>query len=266
MRPSEITFEPDGSPLWLRLRRLQFRVFHPFRFRCIREQCRKHRCIFVHIPKCAGSSVEVSLYGKAGGHRTLAGYHLVLDPEDFASFFKFTFVRNPWDRLVSAYCFLKNTELKGNRNWARQNLAAYDDFDAFVRGWVTPENVRSYSHFRPQHHFVRLGERRPAVDFIGYYENLAADFAVLCEKLNNTAKLGVENHNPRRARDYRSYYTDETRRIAAEVYADDVELFGYSFDNPGPTHARGADSTPPGQELFQNETACQRSDMRPPKE
>ena len=214
-----------------RLERLQYQIRHPFRFRRLKKQCSEHRCIFVHIPKCAGTSIRQSLFGTAGGHRTLAGYQTMLTPELFAECFKFTFVRNPWDRLASAFFFLKNGDMTSNHKWAKENLSTLENFDAFVRQWVTRENVWSYSHFRPQFQFICLEGKRPAVDFIGFYENLVPDFSMICEKIKSPAKLREENRNARRTKDYRDYYTDETRRIVAEVYAEDIELFGYSFDN-----------------------------------
>jgi hypothetical protein len=204
---------------------------HPVRFLRLQKQIRDHRCIFVHIPKCAGTSIRQSLFGTTGGHRTLLGFQSILPREVFDGSFKFTFVRNPWDRLASAFFFLKNRDLKSNEKWAKENLSQFDTFDSFVRGWVTRENIWTYSHFRPQYHFIRLEGKKPAVDFIGFYENLRADFSTICARLKSPAQLREENRNSRRTRDYREHYTDETRRIVAEVYAEDVELFGYSFDN-----------------------------------
>ena len=57
------------------------------------------RSMFVHIPKTAGISVGLSLYGgKSGDHRTIRDYKLCFSKAEFDSFFKFAFVRNPWDR------------------------------------------------------------------------------------------------------------------------------------------------------------------------
>jgi hypothetical protein len=221
----------SGGPAWLRFQRLKLQLRHPFRYRALRDQCRKSGSIFVHIPKCAGTSLRESLGIPLGGHATLIDYQKRLPPEDFERAFKFTFVRNPWDRLVSGFFFLKNRDLKGNHTWAKKNLATTDDFDTFVRRWVTPENVWSFSHFRPQYYYVSLEHKMPAVDFVGYYENITADFPLLCEKLKIQGALQEENRNPIRKRDYVDYYTDETRRIVAEVYAKDIELFGYAFDN-----------------------------------
>ncbi|MGN6553885.1 MAG: sulfotransferase family 2 domain-containing protein [Verrucomicrobiota bacterium] len=219
-----------GGALSRRVERFKFQVRHPLRYLKLRMQCERTRGIFVHIPKCAGTSIRKSLPLQLGGHKSLAGYHTVLPEKVFQQCLTFTFVRNPWDRLVSAFFFMKNPSLGSSQKWERRNLAAFHDFDSFVRGWVTPANVCSYSHFRPQFHYITL-QNRLAVNFIGFCENLPEDFSIVCRKLNVPATLREDNCNPIRTRDYKEYYTDETRRIVAEVYAEDIALFGYSFDN-----------------------------------
>jgi len=227
-----------------RFRRLAFRVLHPIRFRRLQAQrrettrygntCRpfdERHCIFVHIPKCAGIAVCQSLFGVPScGHKPLRLFQIMYSPEEFRSYFKFTVVRNPWDRLVSAYCFLKDGGInERNRLWAEANLAGYENFGAFVHDWVNPKNIQSSHHFTPQCDFICIEKNRPAVDFIGRHERLAEDFARICERLNVKATLQAWNKGQSRARDYREYYTPETRRIVAEVYADDIELLGYEF-------------------------------------
>jgi hypothetical protein len=213
------------------LERLRYRLRHPFKFKALQKQSSKGAFIFVHIPKCAGTSIRESLGYDAGGHRTISGYRTMLSPELYRCCFKFTFVRNPWDRLVSAFFFLKNKDMKSNHRWAKENISEFETFDAFARKWVTRENVWKNSHFRPQFHFICMGSRRPAVDFIGYYENLADDFSLICERLRINTALREENRNALRGRNYKEYYTDETQRIVAEAYAEDIEMLGYSFDN-----------------------------------
>ena len=69
----------------------------------------KHRCIFVHIPKCGGISVGRALFGTYyGNHMNALTYQLIFDKSTYDAYFKFTFVRNPWSRLFSAFHFLRN--------------------------------------------------------------------------------------------------------------------------------------------------------------
>jgi hypothetical protein len=192
----------------------------------------QYRCLFVHIPKCAGVSVCRSLFGNLGaGHYPVATLRQVFGEELFNSYFKFSFVRNPWDRLLSAYEFLKRGGFHaGDARWAGQHLAGYRDFGEFVRAWVTPANVASWVHFRPQTDFLYLPEGRSGVDFIGRYENLAVDFQRICARLGIEAELQLLNTAP--VRDYRDAYDSESRRIVDRVYRRDIVDLDYCFD-PG---------------------------------
>lgn len=217
--------------------RSRLKVFKPEKFSRLQKSrfpLEDYRCIFVHIPKCAGISVSKSLFGEefAPIHRSLHGYLADFGPKDFQAYFKFTVVRNPYDRLASAYFFLKKGGInEDDKNWAEKNLSAYDSFDTFVKNWVNQENIQTEIHFRPQCDFICLEKNRPGVDFIGYYENLAADFQYVCRKINSHSTLLAMNRNAGKEKDFREYYTEETKAIVADVYADDIRVLGYSFDN-----------------------------------
>ena len=232
---------PARRALFRRFRRVDFEYLtalseapedEPYGLRPFHE----HRAIFVHVPKAAGVSLCRNLFGGlVGGHTTLAQYRIVFDPAEYDSYFKFTFVRNPWDRIHSAYHFLiaGGMEEKDAR-WAREHLADYSGFDDFVKRWVNDLNVLSKVHFVPQHRFIVLpGSRRPGVDFIGRFENLDEDYEVVRRRVHGAggAQRTHENRTPRGAKpDYRREYSDEARRIVARVYRRDIELLGYEFE------------------------------------
>lgn len=190
----------------------------------------RYRCIFVHIPKCAGVSVSRSLFGNLGaGHYPAATLQQVFGAACFESYFRFAFVRNPWDRLLSAYEFLQRGGFHaGDARWAQRHLARYGDFDAFVRGWVSERHVAEWIHFRPQADFLFLPDGDRGVDFIGRYEQLEQDFARVCRRLGIEA--GLQQLNRGRARDYRLAYDSETRAIVERVYRRDIDALGYDFD------------------------------------
>lgn len=189
------------------------------------------RSIFVHIPKCAGISVNKALYGcLAGGHTTLQQYLTTFDPRTLDQLFKFTIVRNPWDRVVSAYHFLQHGGFdEHDRQWFQRELSHYTDFSDFVRRWLNRDNVWTWNHFKPQHHFMLERRNRMTLDFIGYFENLAADFEYIAERVNPGATLPALNRCDHLS--YEHYYTEETRAIVADVYAEDIKALGYTFDN-----------------------------------
>lgn len=192
----------------------------------------EYKFIFVRIPKCATRSVSKGLFNNLqGGHTSIRVYRLVFTPEEFRTYFKFTIVRNPWDRLVSAFLFLKKGGVNiSDKQWNKNNLALYRDFDSFVKGWLTRDNIQKYVHFRPQCSFICGQDNRPLVDFIGYIENIEDAFSYICRRIGIERELLAENVN-REKRDYKTYYSDETRTRVADVYQEDIRLLGYDFDN-----------------------------------
>jgi hypothetical protein len=190
------------------------------------------KSIFVHVPKAAGTSTVYGLYGrKAGDHRTIADYQLCFSQKEFNSFFKFAFVRNPWDRLLSAYLYLK----QGGRNqedqeWAETYLSSYETFPEFVTQWVNQDNIQSGLHFRLQTEFLCTHQARLAVDFIGYLETIDQDYEYIRGKLGIGQPLKTRNQTIQREKDYRQYYSKAMIQIVERVYQQDIALLGYTFD------------------------------------
>jgi hypothetical protein len=190
----------------------------------------EQKCIFVHITKCAGISISRSLFGNLGGaHLRIPHYELIFSQHEFETYFKFTFVRNPWDRLVSAFLFLKKGGAnKQDKAWADENLSEFDDFHTFVTRWVNRRNVNSWKHFVPQYKFLcEPRSQTPKVDFIGYFERIEADFAYIQKRLGSNSNLQHLNKTSGRKRDYTEYYTQATSKIVADVYEEDIRLFRY---------------------------------------
>ncbi len=189
-----------------------------------------YKCIFVHIPKNAGLSVCYTLFGNTGGsHRKIVDYQKIFSPKTFKQYYKFTFVRNPWDRLVSTFFFLKKGGLtEKDKIWAEANLLAFTDFKDFVKQWLTEENINNSLHFQHQHVFLEDEKGNTAVDFIGRFENIEEDFKKITDKLNIKRTLKKTNTSKRKE-DYRVYYDEETKAIVNEVYRKDIQLFNYEF-------------------------------------
>jgi chondroitin 4-sulfotransferase 11 len=210
-----------------------------------------HKTIFVHIPKTAGTSIEAvlgmhgdkqdigvvpyfnqeldheHLYGRQMQHMTAQAIRTVLNDDAlFDSYFKFTVVRNPWDRLVSALAWT-------DQKWVRGEELTISGFDSQVRqlhdllvtARTAPVQLPHYLY--PQSLYIFDAARRPLVNFIGRYENLAADWRVICDKLRVSIELParMKSHH----RDYREYYSPETRQRVADMYALDINLFHYEF-------------------------------------
>ncbi len=189
------------------------------------------KAIFIHIPKCAGVSINQAIFGNlAGGHTTLDHYLKIFEPHCINSYFKFTIVRNPWDRLVSAYFFLKKGGFREkDRDWFNDELSSFTDFDDFVKSWVNKQNIWKEDHFRPQYHYMLDKRRKIPLDFVGFLENLNDDFTYITKKIGITCCLHTSNKS--KHKNYQDYYNDETKEIIREVYSEDIKMLGYNFDN-----------------------------------
>jgi hypothetical protein len=132
----------------------------------------ENQCIFIHIPKAAGVSVNLELFHNlGGGHRWLRDYKLIYSKKELDQYFKFTIVRNPWDRLLSAYFFLKEGGFDENdKRWFEQNLSHYSDFEDFVVNWLRKKNIYSWNHFIPQFEFVCINNKLAVDKFYKFEE------------------------------------------------------------------------------------------------
>jgi chondroitin 4-sulfotransferase 11 len=189
--------------------------------------------IFIHVPKTGGSSITSALFGQ-NPRNIPASRYAAYDGERFDALVKFAFVRNPWDRLLSSYSYLRNSIGK-NRSpsvlWAAANLSHYTSFEQFVlslRDLAFRRRILAQKIFFPQRMWVCLPlEPRHRMDFLGRFETLEQDYAVLASRFGlppDLQKIRKSDHAP-----YTSVYTAEMQEVVAGVYRRDIELFGYTF-------------------------------------
>ncbi len=197
------------------------------------KKMKEHKFIFVHIPKTGGLSLTRSLlacdYNK---HVTAKRFQLLFPEKEFKSFFKFCFVRNPWDRVVSAYLFLQKGGItESNKFFSQHQLAGMDTFESFVKNYLLEraEMRGMYTHFIPQYKYICDHKDKVLVDYIGRFENYDESCAYIFERLGLPYRtVKKENVNKERLH-YREYYNDELMNIVANIYKKDIELLGYDF-------------------------------------
>jgi hypothetical protein len=192
------------------------------------------RAIFVHIPKTGGISVSTALFGNlAGGHTRITEYRNIFSEKEFSQYYKFTFVRNPWDRLYSAYCFLKAGGINEDDSaWAVSHLSGIDTFEDFVMHFLNEEVIYTEVHLVPQYKFICYEDGQSPVDFIGRFENLESDFNVVAAKIAPGAKLAHMNSSAKnKTASADMLFTQAMQEKVAILYARDIELFGYQFNN-----------------------------------
>lgn len=209
---------------------------------------KKLNCIFIHIPKTAGTSIEAALgmhgdidhIGKrphlnqvkdlhhffGDGLQHLTALQLKNHPKlplAFDSAFKFTFARNPWDRIISALAFDGSID----RALYEKPLEFYENgirrvYQSFRRGklWKEP-------HFRRQIDYILDDNGDILVDFIGRFERLSEDWSYARKRIGFAAEL--EKRMRSNHFDYKKIHTQETREIVSEIYRDDIHFFDYRF-------------------------------------
>jgi hypothetical protein len=140
-------------------------------------------------------------------------------------YFKFTFVRNPWARFLSAYIYLKSGGT-GNRQDLRMSSIINSEYNSFKK-FTLEAPFLEYKHFETKFDLLQ-GSHDCKLDFIGRFENLQEDFNTICDKIGIPRKQ-LPHKNKSRHKHYTEYYDDETKQIVAERFADDIEYFGYEF-------------------------------------
>ncbi|WP_111498264.1 MULTISPECIES: sulfotransferase family 2 domain-containing protein [Marinobacter] len=186
--------------------------------------------IFVHIPKAAGTAIHESLFGRVSGlgHASAEKYMKIYGLAAYNAKFKFTFVRNPYDRFVSAYQYLAaGGNNSYDRSFSERKMAGFNDFEDFViNGFDKDPEIRKFFHFRKQVDFITVGGQL-CVDFVGRYENLEKDFKYIASFIGEGKDLRESNRTANR-QPYQSFYDNEqVRRIVHDYYRDDFETLDY---------------------------------------
>lgn len=148
------------------------------------------------------------------------------NPGAFSSNFKFAFVRNHWARFISAYEFLKKG---GYEKWdgnASRRVNKYKDINALLK---SNDEVLSWTHFRPQWHWVCDHEGNLLVDFIGRTEEMQQGLDFIALKTGvMPKKLKRLNASPHKHYSY--YFNQESLELFEKRYARDIEIFNYAYE------------------------------------
>lgn len=189
------------------------------------------KCVFVHIPKTAGTSIEKCIRDindktqVIGGHST-ADSLLKYKRDDFCNYFTFTIVRNPWDRLLSAYLYMQKMgtcDILGNKE-----IKEHKTFESFVMNYCNEKSINDNMHLKPQYIFVCI-DNKIAVDYWGKYENLHIEWEFLCKKFKTKIHLPWLNKTNDEYNSYKKLYTKQMIDKVQILYKKDIELFNYSF-------------------------------------
>ena len=188
----------------------------------------KHKFIFVHINKTAGSSIEALL--KKYTNKFIKHQSIIdLNSEAFSNdYFKFTFVRNSWDRFLSLYKFRVQT----NKTNLGKNPVSFKEWANHIYNknpnYYNVPNRMQLLMLSDQLDWITDATGSVNMDFIGRFENLQEDFDIICDTIG-IPQQQLPHLNKTKHKHYTEYYDNETKQIVAEKYAKDIEYFGYEF-------------------------------------
>lgn len=205
---------------------------------------RKTRSIYVWIPKTAGTSIvnalekrgvfrrdgQATLWGRIPkedrkNHRAANWQHIaarsiaeILGETEWNDCFTFTFVRNPYDRLVSFYEYSRAARKDpGSIQYGRPDPGTFEEWFEENRPWT-------------QLQYLTDEDGRLMVDFVGRFEHLKRDILEISRRMKmRPLRLPWRKMRSSRRADYPSYYTAGLKKRVEDVYGEEIERFGYRF-------------------------------------
>lgn len=184
---------------------------------CLNEELKS---LFIHVPKCAGSSMSDVEWNKGSGHLTISDFAETINLDEY---FKWSFVRNPFDRMVSAYTTCKEVH---HLTFEEVVKSIHENRPTNFNEPIKWRDVQDLGlgvkriHFYPMSSLIKGAK----MNFIGKFESLEGDWEKLCSILK------VSNYLPRKNiynKERLNYYTPELKKMVLEIYKSDFEEFNY---------------------------------------
>jgi hypothetical protein len=216
----------------------------------------EYNTIFFHIGKTGGSSVENALgykrykddshiekyltgwskehklYLQHMSHRSMKK---LVPCWQYNNYSKFTIIRNPWDRMVSAYYYLHTGHEKTFGCFENFVKHRYERWKLLVskNRWMVKDrgSFGEGSHFQPQIEYTHNYNKQLEVDYILRFETLNSDWKKLCKILKfGDIELPHKNVSKKRKLPYQEEFSHDTRDMVNEIYQPDIDFFKYEFD------------------------------------
>jgi len=192
----------------------------------------KHKFIFVKTFKTAGSSIENYLQKYLGSNDILRGSEYDntpslnapskgrhksaqiiknMYPKEWNEYFKFCIDRNPWDMAVSYYFYMKDA--------GRISSKSFNE-------WIIDADLTLLSNWKKY-----TIDNKVAVDKVLKYENLINEMKNIPVPYNGELETIFLKKGHRPTKDYKIYYTDTTRKLIENNFAETISMFGYTYED-----------------------------------
>lgn len=183
----------------------------------------QHKHIFIHVPRCAGTSMENLPWVGGSGHASLKQfYDMGSDGKGHIfdkSYFKWAFVRNPYTRIISSFYRIVYANILMEESFDRTSFSAFIDS-------VTEDQVNRLWMLQPQH-VVLTTPPEIDFDFIGRFENLYNDFTLVCYYLGTPNVLG--HFSGSGCNDWEAHYNTVNRDKINSLYKEDFLRYDYQM-------------------------------------
>lgn len=225
--------------------------------------------LFIHMPKTAGNSIQNILkpysedeivcrsplqdgyerFGvenkkyKTKKHFRLIDYKKTIEPEIFNTLFKFTIIRNPWDRMISLY-FSPHRKVD---SWDKDSFINLVNSSSPLRDFISQNSLAysiknlsiSKSKLKKFSKDLLAGKISltkkiidSEIDFIIKYESLEEDFEKLCKLLSIPKEhLPTANKSLVKKKHYSYYYNEELKKLIENKFSEEIMLGGYVFNH-----------------------------------
>ena len=183
-----------------------------------------HKFVFVAVAKTACTSIHRRFNIHQDPVPSIYHMHLkdIIEKNPLVkNYYKFGFVRNPYERLLSAYSNFRYSP--EHYNWAYP-IYKYDTFRDFVLD-IEQSECLGFIHLSPQFDFLSL-DNKIGVDFVGRYENLKQDFRKI-EKELGLKHVELPLVRTSKHPDYKMVYDYDMKKKVQKIYQKDFEVFGY---------------------------------------
>ena len=190
------------------------------------EENHKLKLIIIHVPRTGGSSLYKEVFGHLVGHPYLEDY-TSYDRRSAKHYLKVGVVRNPWDRLVSAYYEVQGSQQSYlQKFWKPLQIDSIDQFFEALSEEKGRKGIQKIVHFRSQQELI--SDRFTNMDIVGRFENLDLFMRDFNCAFNSSYVL--PHLNASKKSDYRDYYDTRRINLVREIYARDIEKFEYEFE------------------------------------